>query len=534
MNRVPLRWRRGAVYSICVGYFLGFGILLIPLLGLETDEVIFLKNLYVPKGGAAWFSFFHHYYPSMMMSYLGALKSWLYAPVLLMGPLSIWMIRLPMLIAAALTIIVLGRVLQLISGAFASCVAMLLFATDSSLLTTAINDWGPVVLQDLLMAAALLVLLIWNQRRRDSLLFWAGLLLGLNLWNKALFLWFLAGMLVAFALVGLRFFLSAWSARRGAVLLLGLLVGAYPLVRYNLKNHAPTVGQNAHFDSGAFGVKLHLMTLTLNGQAAPGALVNMERAAPDRVRRPLDSLSRSLASYTPDISTYLVYGGLAVLSAGLALGRSEERRWIGFFALADSIAWLQAALTGGAGTGLHHTALFLILWYCAIAVACGAVAGSLSVRAKPLLALGLALVCVRAAGAENLVYANMLNYEARSGWSNAEGAFTADLLRLGVEHALPVDWGFSDVITTRSRNRIVVSSQTGELQGGQFDKQVYLACQAPSCVIVRHTPNTVIDTLSDHAFEAAIEREKLMPVDIRAYESTHGVPVILTFHLRHK
>ena len=158
------------VCSLVVAVFLSLGLLLIPLLGLQTDEVMFIHALWVPKGGVAWFSFFHHYYPSMMMSYLGALKSWLYAPLLAVCDVTVWTVRIPVLLCGALTIVLVGLVVKQIHGTAAAAVAITLLGTDPVFLATEVFDWGPVVLQNLLLAVLMLLVLKWYRYRRPSLL----------------------------------------------------------------------------------------------------------------------------------------------------------------------------------------------------------------------------------------------------------------------------------------------------------------------------------------------------------------------------
>ena len=97
--------------GLSIVVFLIAGALLLPLLGFQADELMYIYDLWHPRSAVAWFSFFHHLMPSMLMSYLGALKSWLYAPILAAFGPSTWAVRLPVLLLACVTIGLSGRLL---------------------------------------------------------------------------------------------------------------------------------------------------------------------------------------------------------------------------------------------------------------------------------------------------------------------------------------------------------------------------------------------------------------------------------------
>jgi hypothetical protein len=66
------------------------GALMLPLLGLQTDEVMFVHDLWHPREAFYSISFQRLVIPSMVTSYAGELKCWLYAPLLKIAPFSVW------------------------------------------------------------------------------------------------------------------------------------------------------------------------------------------------------------------------------------------------------------------------------------------------------------------------------------------------------------------------------------------------------------------------------------------------------------
>src|SRR5580765_7497035 len=114
-----------ALLFVCLGF------ILIPYPGLEADEA-FAMHLR------------HHAIPLMLISYLGALKTLLYWPLIWIRTASVYAIRLPMVLAGAITIVIFYKWTGLFAGPRTALLAALLLATDPMFLLTDTFDWGPV------------------------------------------------------------------------------------------------------------------------------------------------------------------------------------------------------------------------------------------------------------------------------------------------------------------------------------------------------------------------------------------------------
>jgi len=94
-----------AVLFLCfVFIFLGF--LFIPYLGIQQDEALFAVALLVPEKKVSRFTLapLGLVVHLMLLSYVGALKSWLYAALLHSFSPSVHLLRAPVLLLAAVTI----------------------------------------------------------------------------------------------------------------------------------------------------------------------------------------------------------------------------------------------------------------------------------------------------------------------------------------------------------------------------------------------------------------------------------------------
>src|SRR5215469_7278822 len=194
------------------------GLALIPYPGLQNDEVFFAGPLYLK--GAAFYQIEAGALkiPLMVMSYTGALKTWIYAGLFqIFGP-SEWSVRVPALIAGMGTIWLTWLWTRRVAGDRAAAIAALLLSTDAVFLMTNTFDWGPVALQHLLLMAGLVAL----QSKRTALAFF---LWGLGLWDKALLIWPLIGLGVAAAIVYPGELMRRVSSRRAVIATLAMALG---------------------------------------------------------------------------------------------------------------------------------------------------------------------------------------------------------------------------------------------------------------------------------------------------------------------
>ncbi len=160
----------------------------------------------------------------MQLSYLGALKTLVYWPLFWIRTASVYAIRLPMVLAGAITIVIFYKWAGLFAGPRGALLAALLLATDPAFLLTDTFDWGPVALQHLLVVSGCFLI----ARGRWS---WGAFLFGLALWNKAIFAWTLAGLALATLLVFPAAVRAALAGRRRWTrALLAFALGALPLL----------------------------------------------------------------------------------------------------------------------------------------------------------------------------------------------------------------------------------------------------------------------------------------------------------------
>jgi hypothetical protein len=518
---------------------MALGLLLLPTLGLQYDEVFFARALLSPKQILMRVSAGSFSLPLMLLSYVGALKSWLYLPLFAVSGYGVASIRIPALVLAAITLVILGRLLLKISGRIAALFIVWMLGTDVTFLVTSVYDWGPVVLQNLLLACGLLCIVAWSQKRRDWLLFAAGAAFGLASWDKALFLWNLSAMSLVLLLLQWRHLASYQKKRR--ILFLasaGLLAGAMPLIVYNATHRGSTLHANTHLSMRDIGSKFDYLLQAIDGKIATMAFSDFRYPAIDHIQRPFDQASRETAKASAWMLSSWYFSSwrlwlIAVLSPiGLFCADWPQRKWILFFLASATLAWIQSALTIGAGRSLHHAVLIWPLLYAGIALSAGAVAQRVGRYGAPVLFLVTAVLVLRGLMLVNSAYSNILSFSPIVQFSNADEALVTFLETTGASRVVTIDWGIANLIAVRSQGAIKVQEEDSGAADRSPILRDLLACKAPACVVVTHPDAREIITHVNEFLRTSLCQNHLVAERVREIDDSHGTPTFEVFRLR--
>jgi hypothetical protein len=191
--------------------------------------------------------------PVMIMDYLGAVNTYLMVPFFAVLGVNVYSLRLVTVLLSAITLLLTHRVGRRFFGEAVALLATLLLAIHPSFVFWSRMGITVTSVMTVFSLGSLLAFLRWWDRR-DGRWFMAGcLLLGLGLWSKLLFLWWI----LALASVGVAVLAwqeigqgSGWTRRFSAALagivrpghfwagLLAFLLGAAPLIWYNVVSGA--------------------------------------------------------------------------------------------------------------------------------------------------------------------------------------------------------------------------------------------------------------------------------------------------------
>ncbi len=263
--------------GIAAGLFVltvALGVVFIPYAGIQFDEVLFVEAIYSSFRVEHAMKFGEFHLPIMLLTYMGTIKAGIYALLLRVADASVWTLRLPPLIWACASVSLFFLTMRRLCGAKPALLASLLIATDAVYLLTSVFDWGPVALQHLLMSVALYCGVRFAQERRTWQAAVAAGACGLALWDKAVFVWLLAGAGVALLAVFPRECAAILRQRKTALAVLGCFVlGALPFLYYNKIHPLRTITANLEEDEQPRLNKVRMLDKTLDGGGLFGYLV---------------------------------------------------------------------------------------------------------------------------------------------------------------------------------------------------------------------------------------------------------------------
>ncbi len=449
----PNRWP--PALCLLVFFFTGLPFLTYP--GPQNDEMLFAAPLYRLDSALCHLRILHHDVPLMTMSYVGALKTWIHAPILRLFRPSCFSLRVPALVFGSLTVWILFRWLESVHSRRAAWIGALLVATDTMFLLTTCFDWGPVALQHFLTVSGLVLVVHFHHTRRARFLAAGFLCFGLAFWDKALFAWVFGGLVCAVLLTFPRELWRDLTWRNCAIATLGLIIGASPLIVYNVLNHFPTFHSTSGFTTHELYPKTFVLAATWNGYALFNYLVNEDTAPnPRGPVNQLEALSFRVrwigGEHRRNALGWAALVGLLFLVP--AIWWSRSRRTVIFCVIVCAVAWLQMGLTKGAGAAAHHAILLWPFPHVLLAVIFAEASMRLRTIGPWLLGIGMALLI----GA-NLLVTNQYFYQlARNGaagsWSDAMYPLSKDLIQTHPRQIAVLDWGIVNPLDTLDQGRL--------------------------------------------------------------------------------
>jgi hypothetical protein len=430
---------------IALAFFL-LGLPFVASTGIHYDAAYELGCSYTCDNAAYSVTLLGHRIPLMVLPYVGSLKAWLYWPILQYLEPTPYALRLPLLAVAALTVWLAFLLLERMHGRAAAVAGALLLATDGAFLIASAYDFGPVVLLHFSLLAGMLLLLRFERTRSYVCLAGAFGIFGLALWHKALFIWMLTSLAIAALILFPKRIAKLVSPRSVSVAVLSLLVGASPLIYYNLAQHGATLHPSEMMSGNApFSQKALLLRMTLDGSVMFGWLT--EDKWPETVRAPHGSLAKissGLDKWTGHPRrTWMVY---AFAASCVLLLFTQARRLGAFLLLYLAIAWGQMILLPNTGATVHHV---LLLWpfpQFVVAVTSvemarrfGKIGLTVSAAAMAVLICGNLLLI-------NGYYAALSTQGAADIWTDAIYPLFSYLDSLDRPHIITTDWGYGTTL----------------------------------------------------------------------------------------
>jgi 4-amino-4-deoxy-L-arabinose transferase-like glycosyltransferase len=425
---------RGALAAI-LALFIATAMLFVSRPGVEADEALVVNGaLY------SW-----HHIPLMLMSYMGALKAWFYIGlfnVVRPDPVSL---RLPTILFGAVAIWLFFLLLDRTVGRRAAWIGALLLATDSMFVILEAIDYGPNALHFVLKLGALLLLVRFHRDGSAWALAGGFFLFGLGLWDKAIFAWVLFGIAVATLIVFPREVWKHFTIRNFAMAAASIILGALPLIAYNIHRPLDTFKANQNMTNDPFGHKEVLLERTVNGAVLFGFFTSLEPSPhPGDANTRLLKISRAISDAARQPTTNLTIAAMCASCLGLFARASRKPVLFGLLAFAGT--WLPMVVTAGAGGAAHHVILLWPFHFLAIAAALAALPWSWLAAAATL------VLCAANLAVTNEYYWELAHNGPDIRWTDAFFPLERRLETLRSPDIYIVDWGIFETINLLSDN----------------------------------------------------------------------------------
>jgi 4-amino-4-deoxy-L-arabinose transferase-like glycosyltransferase len=459
----------------------------------------------------------------MLMSYVGALKAWIYGPILRNLGSNLYTLRVPVLLAGVASLWLFFLLLRRVAGERAALIGCAILATDSLYLLTTTFDWGPVAFQHLLLIGGALALVRFFQEGRLGALAGAGFLFGLALFDKALAIWSLSGLAVAGLLFYPRQVFRATTLRHVAVAVLAFALGALPLIYYNIDSKGGTFQGNFERNTRDVPGKGAFLFRTFSGWGLFGWMTANDEQTPEP-HAPATALEKATARISalaghPRHSLFLYAFLLSLLAAPFA--GWPALRLVLFALTLGAVAWIQMAVNQNTGGSIHHTILLWPIPQFIVAVSFAGVSYRLGRAGIPAAATITAVVAISGALVINEYFVMAVRNGGAPFWTDGIYSLSRYLKEKPANWIFALDWSIADQLRLLSRGRLQVgigSDQVAKPEMNAEDREIATRMLAiPDCVYVAHTPEFEVfkgpnERLLQFATAAGYRREHLATI----------------------
>ncbi len=517
------------VLAFCNLYFILAGLLLIPYAGFQHDEVVFAQPIY--ERGLAFYArqIGDRWIPLMINSYAGAFKTWIYWPIFALWHPSAYSLRVPVLLIAALSIVLFWPVMVRAGGRRAAAIATVLLATDTMYLMTSVFDWGPCALQHIFLVAVMLAFIRFHETDNPRLLALACFLAGVALWEKALFFWLAGGLAVACVVIYPRQIRQHVSLRNVGIAAATFIIGALPFIKYNIHKPNATLGENATFSAEQFDDKVEAAHRTFDAHAIFMYIVYDDWVQPPRApRNGLEEASLALRDATgvSQKNEMLWAYALAILLTPFTW-RTRAWRPMLFALIFCAVGWSQMLITRNAGASVHHV---ILLWPVTL-MFLSLPLSEASRRLPPKIGVPLLCVIVGFFAVENVLATNQyLAQLVRDGpyvhWTNALYPLSADLMQSHYGEVDGIDWGTTVPLEVLERAQVPLGVVSVDENSPQpvLDKM-----GKDGFVFLSHVKGMEIFTGIDDKIDAIAQKHGFVKQTIKTFPDENGRPMFELF-----
>jgi hypothetical protein len=521
----PAAWiHYSALTALCM-FFIASGWPFIRRLGIEVDEALLGNGIY--ERAAPYYSWhiFGSEIPAMLLSYVGALKTWIYNGLFAVRPPDVVLLRLPMMLAGAGAIWLFFKLLDKIHGRRAAWAGAILLATDTTFVLSESVDLGFVALQHVFKLAGIVLLVQFHRSGSRRSLAAGMFLFGLGVWDKALFLWVLIGLAVAAALTSSIEIRRHLKPRPVFIAACALATGAFPFIQFNIARPLDTFRANAKLTPDHAFAKRRLLVESMGGEALlPFMMATAPGPDPGTPHGVFQHVSFAAAQRLgAPMANWMIPAFVLSLVLAPIWARTRARNAIIFALIFMTVTWLEMALTQGAGAAVHHVILLWPFHLLVVAIAFAEASRRIGRAGAPVLIGVIVILATRNLLVTNTNVCALIRNGGSVRWTDAFTPLVGYLRQFAPKRVLVTDWGILETINLVTEGSAPVQDASEALRTLPHEEaatQLRAMISDPSAVFLRHTTGNeqflgLNGKLDSFAIENGFEREILQLIHDR-------------------
>lgn len=389
--------------------------------------------------------------PVAIMPYIGALKSWIYYPVFKYFGVSPETLRTPVILITVIALVVSFALVKRIFGLIPAIAAIILISTDPAFIYFTRLDYGPVVLMMLFKMSSLLFFFVFMDSKKTVYLWLTIICLGLGLYDKLNFIWFIIAFGTAVLCVYHQDLFSILKEKRFYFIIpstLFLIFLAYVVLFFIIPLMKVGVGLEPIPFSDRLSFIPSLYSITMNGSAFFSFITGL----------PLKNTSIINYFLVPSFLIQIFFSiKVRMVKNDTAGGRIAKASF--FFLLTFVFVFFQIFITQDARGGHHMMILNPLNHLCLLSAFCGL---SLFLKDKGIERFGMVFlsavfICIvfsqiKADTEYVKSFENDASYVLK--WDPAIYELVKYTDSLGVDSVVSVDWGtFTQIFALTNKDR---------------------------------------------------------------------------------
>jgi 4-amino-4-deoxy-L-arabinose transferase-like glycosyltransferase len=227
--------------------------------GLQTDEILFANlslgeishTTYIARkiGGITFF----------VISYIGALKSWIFIPIFKVFGFNYFSVRIPMILMSMVSLLLVYKSVHIsFKEPLLAWMILMALVTESTFITMVRTDVGPIAIEYFCKILSIFLIFKYLQNKNQGIFYLLPIILAFGIFNKINFIWFSNALIFSSLLFLYLLETKKEKVKFVKVLALIFIFECLLFIGFNKLNPGMVSSSNISFDLNFIKTKLQL------------------------------------------------------------------------------------------------------------------------------------------------------------------------------------------------------------------------------------------------------------------------------------